>query len=119
MGREKRGNQSVKVRMKMEEIQFPPFNDILVLAANCSQGRIGMSKAIELLVPGVFKMHVPEGVDHVEAVYINKKILGKLDIEEVLSLLSKHVFPYMSEGEIVKVDFEVLFGYIEAEPDSE
>lgn len=102
------------VKLTFEEIKLPPFQEILILGTNCTQGKIGISKSCDLLLPNEFEMiELKEG--NVEAVLINKKILVKISAEKVLKILREKVFPFVSEGELVKVDFRVSVSYDQIE----
>lgn len=102
------------VKLTFEEIKLPPFQEILILGTNCTQGKIGISKSCDLLLPNEFEMvGLKEG--NVEAVLINKKILVKMSVEKVLKILREKVFPFVSEGELVKVDFRVSVSYDQIE----
>ncbi len=94
------------VSISCENVSLPPFEDILVLAHRCPQGKIGVSKCLSLLSPDDFEM-VP--IDHstVEAIIVNKKILKKMPASKVVSTLQNTVFPLASEGELLKVDFKL------------
>jgi hypothetical protein len=102
--------------LSFEEVKFPPFEDIVIIGKKCPQGKIGLSKSFELLVPDEFKIFEVED-KIVEAVFINRRILKKINKERVISLLKEKVFPYVSESEILKVDLrvKVLFDSIEQE----
>lgn len=106
------------VNLKFEEIKLPPFEEILVLGKNSTHGKLGLSKSFELLEPNGYEIIE---IDHeiVEAIYINKKILKKIEEKEVVRILSAKVFPYVSEGELIKVEFKVsiLASATENEPD--
>jgi hypothetical protein len=94
------------IDLSFEEIKLPPFQEILVLGKNSEHGKVGIFKSFELLAPNGFE--VIEVNDHaVEAVFINKRILKKIDREHMLNILMQKVFPMVSEGEIVKVDVKV------------
>lgn len=102
------------VKLTFEEIKLPPFQEILILGTNCTQGKIGISKSCDLLLPNEFEMvGLKEG--NIEAVLINKKILVKMSVEKVLKILREKVFPFVSEGELVKVDFRVSVSYDQIE----
>ncbi len=104
------------IDMKFEEIKLPPFEDILVLGKNSSQGKKGLFKSVDLLAPGEFEMiEIKEG--NVEAIYINRKIIRKLSTEKILSILRKKIFGLVSEGELVKVDFKIDISFNAIEPD--
>lgn len=95
------------VNLSFEEIKLPAFQDILVLAKNSPHGVIGISKSFELLAPNGFEIIKIEH-DIVEALLINKRILAKISSERILKILKDKVFNFISEGEILKVDFKVI-----------
>jgi hypothetical protein len=94
------------ISITFEEIKLPPFQDILVLAKNSPHGIIGITKSFELLAPNGFEIIKVEH-EKVEAVLINKRILAKICKEKVIEILREKVFVYISDGEILKVDFKV------------
>ena len=50
------------INLSFESIKLPPFQDILILARNSHQGKIGLSRSFELLVPNGFDVvEVNEG----------------------------------------------------------
>ena len=102
------------VKLTFEEIKLPPFQEILILGANCTQGKIGISKSCDLLLPNGFEM-VELNEENVEAIFINRKILIKMSVEKVLKILREKVFPFVSEGELVKVDFRISISYDQIE----
>jgi hypothetical protein len=53
----------------------------------------------------------------VEAVFVNKRILAKLPQEKLLKILKDRVFPFVSEGELIKVDLKVTISYISIDED--
>lgn len=95
------------VNLSFEEIKLPAFQDILVLAKNSPHGVIGISKSFELLAPNDFEFIKIEH-DKVEALLINKRILAKISMEKVTDILKEKVFCFISDGEILKVDFKVI-----------
>jgi hypothetical protein len=94
------------VKLCFEEVKLPPFEDILIVGRKSSQGKTGISILFELLVPNEF-----EAIDmddpNVEAVFINRKILNKIEPEKILMILKRSVIPYISPSEILKVDFKL------------
>lgn len=98
------------VTLSFEEIKLPPFQEILVLGKNSPHGKIGISKSFELLAPNGFQTIEIED-ERVEAVFVNKRILKKMPIEKVMKILEDRVFEYVSQGEILKVDFKVSISY--------
>ena len=69
-----------------------------------------MGKSFELLVPNSFEM-IEIDDNNVEAIFVNKRILAKIPKEKVISILAEKVFPFISEGELIKVDFHVTISY--------
>ena len=94
------------ISLSVQQIKLPPFQDILILAKNSPQGKIGLTKSIELLLPNGFELIEVED-DMIEAVFVQKNILHKVPVEKVLEILRQYVFPSISEGELVKVDFNI------------
>ena len=92
--------------MSFEAIRLPPFEDILILGRKCPQGKIGVSKSFELLVPNEFEsFEITDSM--VETVFINKHLLKKMDKDNIIRILQEKDFPYVSECEIIKVDFKL------------
>ncbi|NHB69685.1 hypothetical protein [Perlabentimonas gracilis] len=106
------------VSVSCETISLPPFEDILVLSYRCPQGKIGVSKCINLLSPEDFEMIA---IDHdtVEAIIVSKKILKKMPAKKVVETLNRTVFPMVSQGEIVKVDFKLTASWSNIEIDDD
>ncbi|MFZ6010988.1 MAG: hypothetical protein ACOYXT_11645 [Bacteroidota bacterium] len=102
------------INLSFEEIKLPPFQDILILGKNAQHGKIGISKSFELLVPNGFEI-AELTHDKVEAVFINKRILNKMPKESIMTILKDKVFPFVSDGEILKVDFSVTISYTNIE----
>lgn len=98
------------INLSFEEIRLPPFEDILIIGSKCPQGKIGLAKSFQFLVPNEFDVFEIDN-EVVEAVFINKRILRKIDKDKVLNVLKEKVFPYVSECEILKVDFKLRIFY--------
>lgn len=94
------------VSLEFEAISLPPFKDILVLAKKCPVGMIGISKCLGLIAPDGFELHEVED-PVVEAILINKQITRRLPLSTVLDILRARVFPYISRGELMSIDFHV------------
>lgn len=105
------------VNLSFEEIKLPPFQDILILGKNSRQGKIGILKSFELLVPNGFEI-VEVNEENVEAVLVNRRILAKIARDKILSILRDKVFPFVSESELLKVDFKVVISYTNIEQES-
>jgi hypothetical protein len=94
------------VSLSFESIKFPPFQDIVLLGRRCPQGKAGVSQCLNLLEPDKFDL--VEVDDHtVEAILVNKAILKRLPVENVVEVLKDKVFPFVTNGETVQVDFNV------------
>jgi hypothetical protein len=98
------------VRLAFEEIKLPPFEEILILGKKCPQGKIGVHKSFEFLVPNEYESFEIES-DTVEAIFINKRLLKKINKESIVNILEEKVFPYVSDCEILKVDFKLKVIY--------
>lgn len=98
------------IQLSFEEIRLPPFEDILILSKKCPQGKIGVYKSFELLVPNEFEVFEIDN-EIVETVFINKRVLKKMDKDRIIKILSEKVFPFVSECEILKVDFKLKIFY--------
>ena len=94
------------VSLDFEAIKLPPFRDILLLSNRCPQGKEGVSKCLNLLEPEKFQL---VDVDHpvIEAMLVSKAILKRMPAEKVVEILKDKVFPFVTNGECVKVDFNV------------
>ncbi|PTS99627.1 hypothetical protein DBR11_11870 [Pedobacter sp. HMWF019] len=99
-------NVKYSININFEEIKLPPFQDILIVGKNCVQGKIGLSKSFEMLLPNGF-LSVEVEDERVETVFINKHILKKMPVEKVMHILTKNVFPFVSDGELIRVDFKI------------
>lgn len=98
------------VQLSFEEIRLPPFEDILILGRKCPQGKIGVSNSFEFLVPNEFEVFEIDDAA-VEAIFINKRVLKKIKVDKIIGILKDKVFPYVSESEIIKVDFKMRIFY--------
>ncbi|MEE1944049.1 hypothetical protein VRU48_02945 [Pedobacter sp. KR3-3] len=94
------------VSLSFEEIKLPPFQDILILGRDGAQGRIGLSRSFELLIPNGFET-IPIDEDNVEAIFVNKKILRKLPVDRLIAILKEKVFPFVSKEELIRVDCRI------------
>lgn len=94
------------INLSFQEIKLPPFQDILILGRNGKQGKLGLRKSFEMLMPNGFEMYE---IDHekVEAVFINKRLLAKLSAAKIILVLRQRVFDFISDGELIKVDFKL------------
>nr|WP_255678747.1 hypothetical protein [Mucilaginibacter sp. UR6-1] len=90
----------------------------MILAKNSPQGKIGLSKSFELLIPNGFTLIDVED-DLIEAVFVQKAILHKVSAEKVIGILRTNVFPFISEGELIKVDFNVKISITNIELENE
>jgi hypothetical protein len=101
-----KGAMKYTLNLAFEEIKLPPFEDILVVGRNSQHGKLGLTKALELMLPNRFQTFEVED-ERVQAIFVNKRILEKMDIEKILEILRDKVFKSISEEEMIKVDFLV------------
>ena len=99
-------NSDVSVTMSFEPIRLPPFEDILVLARKNPHGLHGLVKCMDLLAPEDFDI-LEVSDDIVEAVLISRKLQKRVGKDMIVKMLTTHVFPEMSRGELVKVDMDI------------
>jgi hypothetical protein len=100
---------SYSVDLDFEVIKLPPVTDILVLGKRIAHGKFGVLHSFELISPDVFSLiEIDQNTsDSVEAVILNKALLKKMPEQTILSILQRHVFPFVSNGEAVKVNFNI------------
>ncbi|MCK4922927.1 MAG: hypothetical protein KAJ19_24815 [Gammaproteobacteria bacterium] len=103
------------INLSFEEIKLPPFQEILVIGKNSPHGKIGLSSSFELLIPNGFDICDNLDCENVEAVFVSKRILSKIPKDKLIILLEEKVFPYIFEGELIKVDLKVKINYNEIE----
>jgi len=99
------------INLSFQEIKLPPFDEILVVGKNSPHGKLGISKSFELLQPNGFEVIDISDEEKVEAVFVNKRILAKLSKEKLMKILRDKVFPFVTEGELLKVDLRVTISY--------
>jgi len=98
------------IQLSFEEIRLPPFEDILILGKKCPHGKNGVYKSFEFLIPNEFEAFEIEN-ENIETVFISKRVLKKMDSNDIIKILKDKVFPYVSECEIMKVDFKLRIFY--------
>ncbi len=98
------------VTLSFEEIKLPPFEEILVLGKNSPHGKQGISKSFDLLIPNGFEI-IDSNHQNVDCVFVNKRILAKMPKERILQILTDNIFTYVSDKEIIKVDFKVNISF--------
>jgi len=100
------------VNLEFESIKLPPVTDVLVLGKKYPQGKIGVMESFRFIAPDEFEMFdINDDYPNVEAILVNKKILGRLPISEIRSILGEYVFPHVSRGEAVRVNFTVKIAF--------
>ncbi|MDJ0763596.1 MAG: hypothetical protein QNJ97_11470 [Myxococcota bacterium] len=98
-----------RVNMEFHAVKLPPVKDILVLGKKYPQGKTGVMECFRFIAPDEFEMFENTNPDEVaEAVVINKRILARMPTEQVIELLREHVFPYISPGEAINVNFDII-----------
>lgn len=96
------------IDVSFEELRLPLSHDVLILAKKSAQGKRGLGRSLDLLAPGTFQtMDTNLEHEHVEAIFVNRKLLTKISAEHLIQVLQRHVFEHVSEGELIKVDMKV------------
>ena len=100
---------SYNVDLDFEIIKLPPVTDVLVLGKKSPHGKFGVLHSFELISPDVFSLIEIDKTlsETVEAVILNKALLKKLPEKTILEILTRHVFPFISGGEAVRVNFDI------------
>lgn len=102
--------RNFNVLLSFEGVSLPPFRDILLLGRKCPHGKSGVSKCLRLLEPDGFEMIEVEH-ETVEAMLVSKRILKRMPAKKITEILKEKVFPYITKGEIIKVDFHVRISF--------
>ncbi len=97
------------IELNFQSIKLPFVRDILILCKKYPQGKEGVMQAFKFIAPDEFDMiELSDDIDEtVEAIMINKKLLKKMSLNGILEVLKNQVFPYLSQGEVVKVDMDL------------
>lgn len=100
---------SYSINLDFETIKLPPVSDMLILGKKVPQGKHGVLHSFHLISPDVFEViEINDDINkNIEAVIVNKTILKKLPKKTIIKVLSEHVFPFVTNGETVKVNFDV------------
>ncbi|MGF1533350.1 MAG: hypothetical protein ACFCUI_06590 [Bernardetiaceae bacterium] len=106
-----KADKKYAISLSFQEISLPSVEDILVLGKASTQGKNGLAKTFEYLVPDTFVMVEIDDHPNVEAIFINKRILSKISVDQVQRILADKVYPFTSPQEILKVDFKVVVHY--------
>ena len=107
---EETNSRKYEISLGFEEIRLPPFEDILIIGRKSPHGKIGLSKSFQFLIPDEFEVYeIDDPV--IDAAFISKRLLKKINKDHLFSILKDKVFPYVSEGEIMKVDFKIKIYY--------
>ena len=103
-------SRKYEISLGFEEIRLPPFDEILIIGRKSPHGRIGLWKSFQFLIPDEFEVfEIDDPI--IDAAFISKRLLKKINKDQIFSILKDKVFPYVSEGEIMKVDFKVKIYY--------
>lgn len=95
------------VSLSYEDIAIPPFEDILILTTKCRHGKNGLALALDhLALRDDFDL-IELQEELVEAILINKRLLQRMPADTIINILRANVFPGISPGEYIKVDFHV------------
>ena len=96
------------INMEFFAVKLPPVRDILVLGKKYPQGKTGIMECFRFIAPDEFELFDIEDTSvAAEAVLINKRILTRMSAEQIISVLKEQVFPFISSGEAVNVNFDV------------
>jgi len=111
MNSDERKKLKYSISLSFEEVKLPKLQEILVLGKNAAVGKHGVAKCFEFLVPNEFETIEIIDDANVDVIFVNKRVLVKLPKEKLLSVLRYNVFPYVSEGELIRVDLKIIMFY--------
>ncbi len=97
---------NLNISLTVEELKPLSSNEVIVLGKKCIHGKISMQKSLEFLYPNEFESIYLEH-DVVEAVFISKTLLIKIDKELLLKTLISKVFPLIHSEEILRVNMKI------------
>lgn len=97
------------VDLEFQPIKLPLVRDVLVVCKKFSRGKEDIMEAFKFIAPDEFELFdIPSEISStVEAIVVNKRILKKIHLNGLISILESQVFPYLSHGEAVKVDLDL------------
>lgn len=98
------------INLSFQEIKLPPFDEILIIGKNSPHGKHGISKSFEFLNPNGFEIIEIDDAK-VEAIFVNKRILVKFPKVKLIKLMREKVFPFVSDGELLRVDLKITVIY--------
>ena len=105
---DKDNNLEYLINLEFETVQIPPFKDVLILTNRCPHGVNGICQAMDFISYDDYDV-VDYGKDDIETILISKKLIKRISINKIIKVLEKNVFPYILEGDITRVDFEVKY----------
>lgn len=101
-------NSKYIVNMEFFTVKLPPVKDVLVLGKKYPQGKVGIMECFRFIAPDEFELFDIDDADvSAEAVVINKRILNRMPAEQVINILRTQVFPFISPGEAINVNFDI------------
>lgn len=96
----------ISISLSFEGITLPPFQDILIIGQKCPHGKTCISKSLALWHPDNYEtIEINDG--QIEAIIINKVILKRTSPDKIIGILRKNVFPFITNEELIKVDFKI------------
>lgn len=96
------------VNMEFYAVKLPPVRDVLVLGKKYPQGKVGIMECFRFIAPEEFELFdIEDPAVTAEAVVINKRILSRMSAEQVIEILKEQVFPFISSGEAINVNFDI------------
>lgn len=102
------------VALSFEPVRLPSLHEIHVLGKNALLGKIGFSRSLNSVLPDGFQT-IDIHDNTIEAIFVHKSLLRKMPSEKILEVLREKVFPFVSEGEVIRVDFKVNISYSSSE----
>ena len=108
----------ISVDVSFEEIRLPPFQDILILGRTCPHGKKGIAQCFNLMDQDKFSL-VETETEVAQGYLVSSRILKKISKDKLTSLLQEKVYPFITSGEVVKVDLRVIIKHSNVEIETE
>ena len=99
--------QTLTVRIQLNEFVIPPVTDALVIGRKAPIGSEALQKALCLLHVSPFEQIDFPDDDTVEVLLVRRSVLRKLPHDRLIALVLRRVKPYMTNDEVVHLKISV------------
>ena len=99
--------QTLTVRIQLNEFVIPPVTDALVIGRKAPIGSEALQKALSLLHVSPFEQIDFPDDDTVEVLLVRRSVLRKVPHDRLVALVLRRVKPYMTNDEVVHLKISV------------